>query len=222
VRLLHRLGQHTHLVVVEHLAMEGQGVLSPRATDDVRRLAHADRAVRGVDAELLELARRRAAPDAELQAAVGDGVHHRVLLGHLQRVVQGQHADRDAEAHTAGGAGGRGQEGGGVRQGAAILVEVVLGDPGVAEAQLVHQLDLLEHAPVELGHRAVQLRHVRRVIVHAKPHLCPPIRIRGRESASIMLSARAPRKPPAASRASPELDSLCKRAAAGFVRAGVL
>ena len=78
---------------------------------------------------------RDAAPEAELEAAVAEGVERARLLGDAERVVERQHGDRGAEANLARPRrGGRQEE---VWRGAGERAGVVLGDREAVEAELL-------------------------------------------------------------------------------------
>ena len=97
---------------------------------------------------------RDAPPEAELEAAVAEGVERARLLGDADRVVERQDGDRGAEADAAGPRrGGRQEE---VRRGAGERAGVVLGDRDAVEAELlglhreVHEVEDLALLPARV------------------------------------------------------------------------
>ena len=149
MRLLHRRDVELHAV---H-PVEAPRVVDPlaphRAEHERERLVEAVALLRRVDAVAGELVCEVAAADAEVEPAARQAVDHRVRLGDLERVVEGQDAHRHAEADAAGPGGDGREEHRGIRAGA-VLVEVVLGHPEGAEAQLLGRNGLLDHLVVEL------------------------------------------------------------------------
>ena len=111
----------------------------------------------GQEAE--DLVGARTPPRAELEAAVGEVVQHRHLLGHLGRVVHLRQRVEDARAQVdpIGGVGQVAHHHLVGRQVGVLVEEVVLGDPDVLEARLVrrdHALDVV-HDRLVLRQRIV-------------------------------------------------------------------
>ena len=98
----------------------------------------------GIDqrrAERFDLARVVAAADAHDDAAVGDDVGHRVVLGQPDRMPHRQHVERAAEFQALGLRGEPQAELHQVGQAlVAFVLEVVLGGPQRVVAELVHHL----------------------------------------------------------------------------------
>ena len=63
-----------------------------------------------IDAEIVELVRRGAAADADLDATAAEVIQHADFLGEPQRVVRRQHVDQRAETDAARALGDGGQE----------------------------------------------------------------------------------------------------------------
>src|ERR1051325_4697251 len=84
--------------------------------------------------------------------------------------MEGEDDDRSAEMDAARAGGEGGEEVGWVGDHAAVVVEMVLGDPDVVVAQLIEELYLLVHTPVELDGGAVEFGDVGGQIVGAETH----------------------------------------------------
>ena len=102
------------------------------------------------DAQGLEL--RQAVSDAQphFQPAFQQVVQEGHLLGHQQRMVEGQDLDVGAYA-DAMGPGGQHPREGGERGAVGRLLEMVLLHPDAIEAQLLHVAHVVDGVPVELG-----------------------------------------------------------------------
>jgi hypothetical protein len=119
-------------------------------------------------AERLHLARVVAAADAHDDAAVGDDVRHRVVLGEAHRMPHGQDVERAAELQPSGLGGEPRAQHDEVRQHlVALALEVMLRRPQAVVAQLVHRLghvlgrregfhEPLVAVPARLGGRAAE------------------------------------------------------------------
>ncbi len=91
-------------------------------------------------AERLDLAGVVAAPDPHDDAAVGDDVGHRVVLGHADRMPHRQHVEGAAELEPLGLGGEPQAELDQVGEDlVALALEVVLGGPQHVEAEVVHR-----------------------------------------------------------------------------------
>ena len=88
--------------------------------------------------------------DAEVETAIGHDVHHGVGLRKIQRVVQRQYRDGNAEPDARSHLRHRGKKGRRVWQIAAVTAEVVFGHPRLVEAEFFHLDNLLVHASVEM------------------------------------------------------------------------
>ena len=98
------------------------------------------------DVEAAELQQRRALAGAELDAAVRDEVERRDALGDARRVVVARRHQHDAvaEPDLLGALRAGGEEDLRRRGVRVLLEEVVLDLPGVVDAELVGELDLVE------------------------------------------------------------------------------
>ena len=146
VRLLARLGHHVAARHREALALvAGVGLHHHHVGDLLGRLERQRLLAAGVDAVAPQLEAGGALADAEVDPAVGDEVHHRHRLGGAGGVVvvRDDLADAEADADALGLGRQRREEHVGGRAVGVLLEEVVLDRPGVVDAQLVGQDDLL-------------------------------------------------------------------------------
>src|ERR1700730_1563880 len=109
MRFLDGLRRHLDILKVEELALEGDGLSGKGTANDFERLVGARAALLGRHAETLKLFAFEADPDAKLEAAAGDHINGRNILGKADRIVKRhqQHPRCDADA-TGAGADGRG------------------------------------------------------------------------------------------------------------------
>ena len=173
MRNLHRLWQHLHPVEAEMLAGEGQFFVGPSAQDDLDRLTEAGGAFIRRHAEILELDSGKAAAGAPIDAAPRQHVEQGHLLGEAQRVVEGRqrHAGADAQAARAGG----GEHPHHVHRWAdAEARKMVLGEPHRVEAGLVHDLDALQGARIDLAKIDPPLRPAEELQHREFPPRLPP------------------------------------------------
>jgi hypothetical protein len=92
------------------LARKVDLVLCQRLHDDgVGLYIHRLRLIR-VDPEIVQLMRRGAAADADLDAAAAEMIQHADLLGESQRMMRRQHIDQCAEANARGALRDGGEE----------------------------------------------------------------------------------------------------------------
>ena len=107
-------------------------------------------------AEAFHLARVVAAADTHDDAAVGDDVGHRVVLGEPDRVPHRQHVERAAELQAPGLGGEPEAELHQIRQAfVAFALEVMLGGPQRLVAEVVHDLGDLTRGEEDLGEARV-------------------------------------------------------------------
>jgi hypothetical protein len=151
------------------LALDRDLVLRPETTDDLRALGRPRGALLSRNAERLELVRRVALAEAEIEAAVRDDVDERHVLGDahgvLERHQQDERADADPLRHGGDGRGGRQQ-----RRIVAVAGEVVLGQPDVVVAGGLGGTDLVEDRAVELRLRPPPRSGVAKVFHEAEAH----------------------------------------------------
>ena len=141
VRALQRLGLDHDVVVVPALAAMAEAALGgPRLADDLHRLVEALGRLVDRDAEAVELGLAIALADAEIDAAAGQQVERRDLLGDQHRIVPRQHDHRGAEPDVLGARGEIGQH---RHRGRDLAL--------AGEVMLDHE-ELLEAEPIGFGH----------------------------------------------------------------------
>ena len=103
-----------------------------------------------IEAEALVLDSRETAADAENEAAVGEMVEQRGLLGDPNRIVPGQHHHHRAELHVLGLARHVGQE---LQHVGAhrVVVEVMLDRPDRVESERLGHLGKPQFVAIDLG-----------------------------------------------------------------------
>ena len=87
MRSLHRLGEDGNIVDIIVLAFEVDRFIGPGLPNDFHSFVHAPGGFSLVDAEFFVFMRFTAFSYAEIQAAVGNNIRHRVGLRHIERVV---------------------------------------------------------------------------------------------------------------------------------------
>ena len=140
-------------------AFEFHGRAGPGLLDQLDAFLDPLAAVLHVDAENVELVADKTAADAEIEAALRQLIERRRLFGHPHRIVERQHGGAGAEPDALGAGGEIGQERvvGGKQP--AVADEVMLDDPGVIDADLVGEFDLLDDAAI-VGLRIAHIRQV--------------------------------------------------------------
>src|SRR5580692_3121197 len=94
--------------------------------------------------------RRAAGAEPELEAAVGDKVEHRRVLGDPDGLVERQSNNAGAKANSRRARGDMGEKHKGGGKAAFVTVEVVLSDPGRVESEPLRVNDLLGREPIPL------------------------------------------------------------------------
>jgi len=128
-----------------------------------------------VDAENVELVADEAAADAEIEATLRKLIEGRGLLGDPDRIVERQHGRAGAKPDALGAGRQIGQECVIGRKQSAVADEMVLDDPGVIDADLIGELDLLDDAAIMLL-RGTQVRDVGGKVEQPEFHLPKPLR----------------------------------------------
>ena len=134
------------------LAREIDLVLRQRLHDDLIGLDIDRRRQIGVDAEIVQLMRRGAAADADLEPAMAQMIEHTDFFGEPQRMMRRQHIDQRAEADAFGALGDSGKEHARRRrqiERRRVMLAHVIG----AKARAVISLDQREALVVLLGER---------------------------------------------------------------------
>ena len=168
MRPLHRFGVHRDVLIIEKLAGEIDRLVRPRLPHDLNAFVHTARGFFLVDAEFSVFMPFAALANAEFQSPVGNDVDHCIRFGDVDRVVQRQNVDRNAETNPFRRARDRRHESRRMRQRAAVHGEVMLGDPDMLVAEPVHLFHLREHFLVKFRQRPVPIRYVRRQVMGAK------------------------------------------------------
>ena len=110
MRKLRRLHIDRHIRRIDNACREIHLAPRQRLHDDGIGLdIHRLRLVR-IDAEIVQLMRRRAAADADLDPALAQMIQHADFFGEPQRMMRRQHVDQRAEAQALGALRHRGQE----------------------------------------------------------------------------------------------------------------
>src|SRR6185437_4200038 len=129
----------------------------------------------GRDAEAAELVRQEGAREADIEPPVADRVEHADLAGELQRVVEdGKHRAGD-QPHAPCALRGGGQEQHGVGAVAAVIVEIMLDDAGMGEAESFGFLGDVERFGEIVARRFLLGLHVGKEL-DAEFHRCLPLR----------------------------------------------
>ncbi len=128
--------------------------------------------LRRVGAEQLELGYPVAGAEAEVEAAAADDVHHRRLLGDLDRRVQRCDHDAGPDAYPACAGRDGCREGERLRE-VAVIEQVVFGYPDRVRAQSFRLLAHLQGEPVQAGGVLAAVRWVAEVEVEAYLHAGP-------------------------------------------------
>ena len=151
------------------MLVEFHGRAGPGLLDELDAFFDPLAAVLHVDAENVELVADETAADAEIEAALRQLIQRRRLFGHPHRIVERQHGGAGAEPDALGARREIGQERviGGEQP--AVADEMVLDDPGVVDADLVGEFDLLDDAAI-VALRIAQIRQVGRKIEQAELH----------------------------------------------------
>ena len=143
----------------EILALERDTLLVEAGEQELELLLEVLAVLVGVEqrgAERFHLARVVAAADAHDDAAVGDDVGHRVVLGEPDRMPHRQHVERAAEFQALGLGGEPEAELHQVGQAlVAFALEVVLGGPQRVVAEFVHHLGDVAGGEEDLGEAVV-------------------------------------------------------------------
>ena len=149
MRALAGLGQQLDVVELPVFALVADAFVGPARQHDLDGFAEALGALGHGDAEGLELDPGEAAAGAEVDPAAGEMVEQRDLLGEAQGVVERGQGDGGADPEAPGlGGGERGHH---VHRGADREAgEVVLGQPHGVEPGLVHDLQTLDGAGVDV------------------------------------------------------------------------
>src|SRR5439155_14555641 len=133
----------------------------PGEADDLERLVEARAVLRDVDLEAVELARDRAAADAELEASAGEDVRRRGLLVAAQRMLERQQRDRGTDADPRRPLRDDRHHHERICEQRERAAEMQLGQPRHVEAELVRERDQLEHLGVTVRMRlAVRFRRL--------------------------------------------------------------
>ncbi len=130
--------------------------------------AKRSRALAVVDAVGLVGVREARAADAEDQAAVGELVDGRGLLGDPQRMAERQHLHCRADLHALGALGDGGGEDHRRGKHRALGREVQLGEPHGVEAEPLGRIDLRE--AIGEGRRLAGARQALKFVEHAEFH----------------------------------------------------
>ena len=110
MRLLRRRRLDHDVLEMPEAAVVGEALARrPRPRHHRDRLLEARLGLFRRDLKTLELAVPVALADAEIEAAAGDQIERRRLLGEQHRIVPGQHHHRRAEPQRLGAHGGRHQ-----------------------------------------------------------------------------------------------------------------
>ncbi len=152
-------------------ALERQRAAAQRLQDHLPRLEVHRLRFRRIDAEMLDLDRRNAAPDAQLEAPAAQLVEHADFLRQAQRVIQGERVDQRAEAQPFGALRDRRQEHAG-RGRHAERRSVMLGQVIGVEAGRIVELDQLEPRLVIRVERDVVAVEM---VENAEFHACSPM-----------------------------------------------
>ncbi len=170
------------------LAAEIDLARGQRLPDDVVGLDIHRRRVIGIDAEILQLMRRGAAADADLEPAAAQMIEHADFFGEPQRMMGGQDVDQGAEADAPGALRHRGEKHAGRRRQVErrrMMLAHVIG----AKSGLVVELDQLQAVFVLL---AELVRPAVVLIENAELH-CSPLHF-------LVVIARSQRVRPSAAR----------------------
>ncbi len=143
VGLLVGFGHWQHLLVLPEASVVGDLRFRPRLLDDLHRFFACGVAVVVVDAPANEFVLVGAEAGAELDAAFGEVVEGRDFLRQPHGVVERELPDHSADVNALGGGGDRRKEHGGRGDGADVG-GLVLDNPVVAVAELVHQARLAD------------------------------------------------------------------------------
>ena len=150
MRLLERLGQNVAQRELEVLAVVLDGCVAEHRDHRSDGVLPHGALVTEAASERVQLGRRCALADAELDASVAEEVERRHTLGHASRMVGRELDDTVAEPDVLRALARCSQEHLGGRGVRVLLEEVVLDLPGVIEAETVCELDLLERLVKEL------------------------------------------------------------------------
>src|SRR5262245_27097575 len=143
MRALYRLGKDRDVVDVIELGSEIYRLIRPRLANDLHSLVSASGGLSLVDAEFFVLMRLAAFANAEVKPAVGNHIHHRIGLRHIERIVQGQYVDGRTQTNPFRRASNCRQKGRRVRQRAAVHREMMLRNRSVGVTEAVHLFHLI-------------------------------------------------------------------------------
>jgi len=102
MRSLQGLRSDFDVFETEVLPGEIQALLGPGALNDLDRLVEELPTPSRIDSVTLKLRRLVSAPHAQIDPPTREQVEHREVLGHAERMVEGQHHDAGAEPDTPG------------------------------------------------------------------------------------------------------------------------
>ena len=190
MRLLQRRQLHRHVVEAEVLALEAHGALGQPLHDDRQRLVVDVAGIVRIAAEQIELDRRCAAAEADVEPAAAHLIEHADFLDHAERMIERQRVDHRPEAKPLGALRDRGEKHARRRRHAERR-RVVLGQVIGVEARAIEQLDDREPLLVIVRQRRAgcdrggrRFRIPSRATLYQRNHGQPAKRSRWRAQAS--------------------------------------
>ena len=168
--LLHRPRRHPHVLEVVILSVVIDLLFFEASPDQREPLVHPGAPIIVWNPEDSVLIRAAARADREIQAAVGEDIDRRGILGGLNRIVLRQQIDERADADMIGARRDRGQDRK-LRRRPSALHEVMLAGPEMAEAELLAEDRILDKAFVNVLVRTAPLGRVANNQYQAKIHL---------------------------------------------------